>query len=70
MLTFYFFHPVCDLGKIRLTSGTSTSVLYGRVEMCNNNAWGTVCDNAWSDFNARVVCRQIGLSGKDCAIAI
>ena len=57
---------VCDSGKIRLASGTS--IMNGRVELCNNNAWETVCDTTWTDFNAGVVCRQIGLSGKRLAL--
>ena len=31
------------------------------MEICNNNVWGTVCDDGWDDENAVVVCRQLGL---------
>ena len=48
----------CTQGDIRLQGGTTTS---GRVEICYNNIWGTVCDNFWGAADAQVVCRQLGL---------
>ena len=50
----------CNTGDIRLQG--STSVDEGRVEVCMNGVWGTVCDNNWNDSDASVVCRQLGFS--------
>ena len=36
----------------------------GRVEVCINKRWGTVCSDMWSDNNAMTVCRQLGYTGK------
>ena len=52
----------CTNGDIRLMNGTEPSVREGRVEICYNNTYGTVCDDRWDIVDASVVCRQLGFS--------
>lgn len=51
-----------DIGMIRLREGESSRE--GRVEICLNNEWGTVCEHDWETADATVVCRQLGFSDR------
>ena len=55
-----FIAAPCSNGPLRLVGGNVPNE--GRVEICLNDVWGTVCDDGWSTTDATVVCRQLGYS--------
>ena len=48
----------CTQGDIRLVNGVDQ--YEGRVEVCNQNVWGTVCDDGFDRRESAVICRQLG----------
>ena len=49
----------CQTGQLRF--GDNATGLAGRVEVCVDGRWSTVCDNGWDYRDAVVVCTQLGL---------
>ena len=75
--TYYYFknnyniyaEPECNATDIRLVSNhveqdgiDNNSSTEGRVEICLNGVWGTVCDDGWDRLDAKVVCQQLNLT--------
>ena len=65
-LIFVLFSDTCTAGSVRLVgTGSNQASGYGRVEMCYNNTWGTICgDYGWNYNAGSVVCSQLGYFGE------
>ena len=63
---------ICQDGDVRLVNGRNRHE--GRVEVCFNETWGTICDYIypweWNITQADVVCQQLGYSGAGIPINI
>lgn len=48
----------CTDGSVKLVGGNDT--MSGRVEVCHNSIWGTVCGDGFTDIEPTVICNQLG----------
>ena len=62
MIVMWMSSASCRTGDLRLSGGNVINE--GRIEICINNVWGTICDDYWSDTDANVACRKLGFSGQ------
>ena len=55
----------CNDGEIRLVDGETENE--GRVEICFDNQFGTICDDDWDNNDASVICYQQGFGREGTA---
>ena len=55
----------CNETEIRLVGGQTPDD--GRVEICLDGLWGSVCSHRWDIRDAEVVCRQLQYDGRTYA---
>ena len=48
----------CTNGTLRVAGGDTPNM--GRVEVCYNGEWGTICDKGWDTNDVKVACYQLG----------
>ena len=49
----------CEDGAVQLKNGAIGQE--GRIEVCSNNLWGSICGDSFDTTDAYVVCNELGL---------
>ena len=49
----------CAEGEVRLMGGAFETE--GRVEVCHNGIWGSICSTGFDATDAHVVCKEVGI---------
>ncbi len=52
----------CSNGQLRLVGGPSPSE--GRVEMCWDGTWGSICRSSWYSEETAIACEQLGFQSE------
>ena len=54
----------CANGDILLMNGTEPTINQseGRVEVCYNDSYHTICDDLWDENDAQVVCNRLNFT--------
>ena len=52
----------CENGVVKLSG--SSDAIQGRIEVCMNEVWGTICADFWDVNDTAVICRQLGFSAE------
>lgn len=56
-----FIAPECNENEVRLAGGWTR--YSGRVEMCLEGMWRSVCYEVWSYIESNIVCKELNYDG-------
>lgn len=67
--TFFSYLTDCSDGDVLLMNGSTPAVdqTEGRVEICYDDQYWTICDDYWGIEDAGVICRQLNFTGTGTA---
>ena len=54
-------------GQVRLVGGSTSNE--GRVEICIQGVWGSICRNSWGTAESAIVCEQLGFQSESKSIS-